>query len=115
MVVNTILGHRPTSYTTCPGDPTIARLGAIRRAVAGIGRPKIYGGSATASRIIPDRGGSTGVHVRFSGVVNWKVTVTGSNEARVRSFSGRGTRPRSAGTAAWSTATWPRRAGRPSP
>ncbi|HEV3399423.1 MAG TPA: N-acetylmuramoyl-L-alanine amidase, partial [Actinomycetes bacterium] len=90
VVVRTILGHRSTSYTTCPGDPTIARLSSIRRSVARIGRPKIYGGSATASLISPERGGYAGVHARFSGVVRWKVTVTGSNGATVRSFSGKG-------------------------
>ena len=90
VVVNTILGHRSTSYTTCPGNPTIARLGAIRQAVARIGRPKIYGGYATSSRISPERGDYAGVHARFSGIVRWRVTVTGSNGARVRSFSGKG-------------------------
>jgi hypothetical protein len=115
VVVNTILGHRSTSYTTCPGDPTIARLGAIRAAVSRIGRPKIYGGSATASLISPERGGYAGVHARFSSVARWRVTVTGSNGARVRSFSGTGPRPRSAGTAGSPAARWPRRGGRPSP
>ena len=90
VVVNTILGHRSTSYTTCPGDPTIARLGPIRSAVSRIGRPKIYGGYATSSRISPERGGYAGVHARFSSAVRWRVTVTGSNGARVRSFSGTG-------------------------
>ena len=91
VVVRTILGHRSTSYTTCPGDPTIARLASIRRTVARIGRPKIYGGAATVSRVSPERGGYAGVHARFSGVVRWKVAVIGSNGARVRSFSGTGT------------------------
>ena len=90
VVVNTILGHRSTSYTTCPGDPTIARLGAIRAAASRIGRPKIYGGYATASLISRERGGYAGVHARFSPVARWRVTVTGSNGARVRSFSGTG-------------------------
>ena len=90
VVVNTILGHRSTSYTTCPGDPTIARLGAIRAAVSRIGRPKIYGGYATASLITPERGGYAGMHARFSSVARWRVTVTGSNGARVRSFGGTG-------------------------
>ena len=115
VVVNTILGHRSTSYTTCPGNPTIARLGSIRRAVARIGRPKIYGGYATSSRISPERGDYAGVHARFSGVVRWRVTVTGSNGARVRSSAARARRPRSAGTAASPAASWPPRGGRPSP
>ena len=91
VVVNTIMGHRSTSYTTCPGDPTIARLGAIRRAVARIGRPKIYNGYASSSLISPERGGYTGIHARFTGVARWRVTVTGSNGGRIRSYSGTGT------------------------
>jgi hypothetical protein len=94
VVVNTLLGHRSTSYTTCPGDPTIARLSAIRRAVSRIGRPKVYGGSATASLINPERGGYAGVHARFSSVVRWRVAVTGSNGGQVRSYTGMGSSAR---------------------
>ncbi|HJW58186.1 MAG TPA: peptidoglycan recognition protein, partial [Actinomycetota bacterium] len=90
VVVNTILGHRSTSYTTCPGDPTIARLGAIRAAVSRIGRPKIYGGSATTSLVRPEHDGYTGVHARFSSTARWTVAVTGSSGATVRSFTGAG-------------------------
>jgi hypothetical protein len=90
VVVNTILGHRSTSYTTCPGDPTIGLLPRIRSAVSRIGRPKIYGGSATTSRVRPEQGGYAGVHARFSSTVGWKVAVTGSNGATVRSFTGAG-------------------------
>ena len=90
VVVNTIFGHRSTSYTTCPGDPTIGLLPRIRSAVSWIGRPKIYGGSATTSRVRPEHGGSAGVHARFSSTVRWNVAVTGSNGATVRSFTGAG-------------------------
>ncbi|HSK36853.1 MAG TPA: peptidoglycan recognition protein, partial [Actinomycetota bacterium] len=94
VVVRTILGHRSTSYTTCPGDPTIARLNAIRAAVSRIGRPKIYGGYATASLISPERGGYAGVHARFSSVVRWRVAVNGSNGGQVRSYTGMGSSAR---------------------
>jgi hypothetical protein len=90
VVVNTILGHRSTSYTTCPGDPTIGLLPRIRSAVSRIGRPKIYGGSASASLVRPEHGGQVGVHARFSSTARWKVTVTGSHGATVRSFTGAG-------------------------
>jgi hypothetical protein len=90
VVVDTILSHRTTSYTTCPGDPTIGLLPRIRSAVSRIGRPKIYGGSATTSRVRPEHGGSVGVHARFSSTAGWKVAVTGSNGATVRSFTGAG-------------------------
>ena len=110
VVVNTILGHRSTSYTTCPGSPTIARLRTIRAAVSGIGRPKIYGGSATTSRVRPEHGGYAGVHARFSSTVRWRVAVTGVERGHGGApFSGTGSRrPRSAGTAAPAAAPWPR-------
>ena len=87
VVVNTILGHRSTSSTTCPGAPTIGLLPRIRSAVSRIGRPKIYGGSATTSRVRPEQGGYASVHARFSSTVGWKVAVAGSNGATVRSFT----------------------------
>jgi N-acetylmuramoyl-L-alanine amidase len=90
VVVHTILGHRSTSYTDCPGSPTVGLLPAIRTAVAGIGRPKIYGGAATTSRVGPEQGGYVGVHARFSSTVHWQVAITGSSNATVRSFRGTG-------------------------
>jgi hypothetical protein len=91
VVARTILGHGSTSYTTCPGSPTLRLLSSIRSAVSRIGRPKIYGGSATTSRVRPEHGGYAGVHARFSPTVRWRVAVTGSNGATVRSFTGTGT------------------------
>jgi len=91
---HTILGHRSTSYTICPGDPVIAMLPAIRSAVSRIGRPKIYGGAASATVVSPERGGSVGVHPRFSSTVRWRVGVTGSNGANVRAWTGIGTEAR---------------------
>jgi hypothetical protein len=79
VVVRTILGHGSTSYTTCPGSPTLRLLSSIRSAVSRIGRPKIYGGSATTSRVQPEQGGYAGVHARFTSTVRWRVVVTGSN------------------------------------
>ncbi|MFL6270310.1 MAG: peptidoglycan recognition protein [Actinomycetes bacterium] len=90
VVVRTILGHGSTSYTTCPGSPTLRLLSSIRSATSRIGRPKIYGGSATTSRVRPEHGGYAGVHARFSSTVRWRVAVTGSNGATVRSFTGTG-------------------------
>jgi hypothetical protein len=94
VVVHTILGHGATSYTTCPGSPTLRLLPAVRTAVSRIGRPKIYGGAATTSRVTPEHGGYAGVHARFSSVVRWRVAVTGSSNAVVRSYRGTGSEAR---------------------
>jgi N-acetylmuramoyl-L-alanine amidase len=90
VAAHTILGHRSTSYTTCPGDPVIGLLPALRAAVSAIGRPKIYGGAASASLVNPEDGGSVGVHARFSSKVRWRVGVTGSSGANVRAWTGTG-------------------------
>jgi hypothetical protein len=90
VVAHTVLGHRSTSYTTCPGDPVIALLPAIRSAVSRIGRPKIYGGAATASSVSPELGGSVGLHARFTSTARWRVAVTGSNGTTVRTWTGTG-------------------------
>jgi hypothetical protein len=90
VVAHTILGHRGTSYTDCPGGAAYALLPSIRSAVSRIGRPKVYGGSASAASVSPETGGSVGVHARFSQTVNWRVSVTGSNGGLVRSWTGLG-------------------------
>jgi N-acetylmuramoyl-L-alanine amidase len=90
VAAHTILGHRSTSYTTCPGDPVIGLLRTIRSAVSRTGRPKIYGGAASASLVKPEEGGSVGVHARFSSTARWRVGVTDSSGANVRSWAGTG-------------------------
>jgi hypothetical protein len=91
--VPTILGHRSTSYTDCPGGPTIALLPTIRAAVARTGLPKIYGGTASRSWVAPGRSGPVNISARFSPVASWRLRVVGSNGAGARgAWSGRGTR-----------------------
>jgi hypothetical protein len=90
VAAHTILGHRSTSYTNCPGDPVLGLLPAIRSAVSRIGRPKIYGGAARPAVVSPERGGSVAVHARFSSTARWRVAVTGSNGINVRAWTGTG-------------------------
>jgi hypothetical protein len=94
LYARTIFGHRSTSFTDCPGSPTIALLPSIRAAVSRIGRPKIYQGRVSAGRVQPERGGSVVVAARFSSKVHWRVMVAGSNLAPARSVAGVGTRAR---------------------
>jgi hypothetical protein len=91
--VPTILGHRSTSYTDCPGSPTIALLPTIRAAVARTGLPKIYGGTASRSWVAPGRSSPVTIGARLSSVANWRLAVTGSNGAVARgAWTGRGSR-----------------------
>jgi hypothetical protein len=64
-------------------------LPAIRAGAARIGLPKIFGGATAGSAVTPG-GRSVATRARFSGTVNWTATVTGSDGARVRTWSGRG-------------------------
>ena len=94
LFIRTIFGHRSTSFTDCPGSPTIALLRSVRTAVSRIGRPKIYGGRASAGRVQPKRSKPVVVAARFSSKVRWRVRFTGSNLGTARSFAGVGTRAR---------------------
>jgi N-acetylmuramoyl-L-alanine amidase len=91
---STIIGHRSTSYTTCPGNPTLALLRSIRANVAKLGRPKIYRGTVSTTRVQPVAGVATGVYARFSSKARWRVTITGSHGGTVRSFGGVGSSAR---------------------
>jgi hypothetical protein len=91
VVAHTILGHRSTSYTACPGNPVIGLLPTIRAATARTGPPKIYGGAASTTVVDPRRGGHVGVHARFSSAAaRWRVGVTGSNGTLLRAWTGVG-------------------------
>src|SRR5919197_133565 len=105
VVDHAILGHRGTSYTDCPGGAAYALLPQVRAAVSRIGRPKVYGGSVRPGSVDPALGGTVGVHARFSQTVRWRVVVTGSTGARLRSWAGLG----SAATVHWTVRAAPAR------
>ena len=52
-----IAGHRQANYTSCPGDGLYALLPAVRKAVAGIGLPKIYGFTVSEQYLSPNGDG----------------------------------------------------------
>jgi N-acetylmuramoyl-L-alanine amidase len=74
------------------GKTTLRSAGAPTSAT----RPgaNIYGGRVSPGRVQPGRGKSVGVTARFSSKARWRVTVTGSNRATVRTFAGVGARTR---------------------
>jgi N-acetylmuramoyl-L-alanine amidase len=123
VAVPVVLAHRTTSFTACPGNPVVNLLPAIRAGAARIGLPKIFGGSTAGSAVTPG-GAAVATRARFSGTVNWTATVTGSNGAPVRTWSGRGSAMSvgwngrsgsgAAAPAGWATMTVTARAGRAS-
>jgi hypothetical protein len=84
--LHAVSGHRDTGFTSCPGNALYARLGAISRAAAATGLPKLFSPSVSG---LP--GGPIDFHARLSTALPWTVTVTDPSGEEVGSASGTGT------------------------
>jgi flagellar hook assembly protein FlgD len=90
---NVISGHRNANYTACPGDAFYALLPSVRKAVAGMGLPKIYDVKTSRSVISPngdDFRDSVTLSFVASEVVDWTLQVKASDGTAVRTKTGRG-------------------------
>jgi hypothetical protein len=87
VTLNAISAHRDTYPTSCPGNNLYAQLGAIRRAVAQTGLPKIYEPAVSGAL-----GGPVRFTARLSSAAQWTVTVRDQTGATVASGTGTGTR-----------------------
>ncbi len=88
-----IAGHRDANYTGCPGDRLYAQLPAIRKAVAAIGQPKIYGFDVAGTYFSPDGDGvrdKAEVAFAVSEVADWSIEIRQPNGDVVRRMSGQG-------------------------
>ena len=65
-----VSGHRDTGYTSCPGNILYGRLGAIARAAAARGLPKLY-----EPAVAGGLGGMVRITARLSGSLPWTVTI----------------------------------------
>ena len=91
-----IAGHRQANYTACPGDALFSLLPGVRKAVSGIGLPKIYALSVSEPYMSPNGDGlqdKTGVTFRISESADWRVDVKDQTGSTVRRFSGTGSQP----------------------
>jgi flagellar hook assembly protein FlgD len=89
-----IAGHRQANFTDCPGSTLYALLPAIRRAVAGIGQPKIYSPTISNIAISPNGDGvqdSTTVAFTMSEAADWAISIRDAGGALVRQATGNGT------------------------
>jgi flagellar hook assembly protein FlgD len=89
-----IAGHRDANYTDCPGNKLYALLPAIRKAVAGMGTPKIYGLWASPDWISPNGDGSgdaTSVKFTVSSAADWSLQIQDDAGKVLRTFSAHGT------------------------
>jgi flagellar hook assembly protein FlgD len=89
-----IAGHRQANYTDCPGNKLYALLPAIRKAVAGIGQPKIFSPTIGNLAISPNGDGvqdSTTVAFAMSETADWAISIRDAGGTLVRHASGHGT------------------------
>jgi hypothetical protein len=83
--LRTIVGHRDTGFTACPGAALYAKLDDFARDVARAGLPKLY-----APVVRGSLGGLVRFTARLSGAVPWSVSVTDASGAPVASGAGTG-------------------------
>jgi len=88
-----IAGHRDANYTDCPGGDLYTQLPAIRKAVAAMGQPKIYGFDVAGASFSPDGDGvrdKAEVDFSVSEAGDWSVEIRDQSGAVVRRMSGQG-------------------------
>jgi hypothetical protein len=84
--LRTIVGHRDTGFTDCPGSRLYAALDGLARDVSRTGLPKIYEPVVRGTL-----GGPVRFTARLSGPVAWRVTVVNGGGTPVAAGSGTGT------------------------
>ena len=82
-----VSGHRDTGYTSCPGNVLYGRLGALARAAAARGLPKLYEPAVSGGL-----GGFVRVTARLSGSLPWTVTIRNPAGSVVAQGSGTGSK-----------------------
>jgi hypothetical protein len=83
--LRTIVGHRDTGFTACPGDLVYRALDDLARRVSQTGLPKLY------EPVVSGRlGGPIRFTARLSSALPWTVTVVNAAGERVASGSGSG-------------------------
>ncbi|HSL95478.1 MAG TPA: FlgD immunoglobulin-like domain containing protein [Thermoleophilia bacterium] len=90
---NVISGHRNANYTACPGDAFYALLPAVRKAVGGMGLPKIYNVKVSRTVISPNGDDfRDALTLSFVGseVLDWTLQVKAADGTVVRTKTGRG-------------------------
>jgi hypothetical protein len=84
-----VSGHRDAGSTSCPGDATYARMGAIRTAINGYLGTAFVEPTISATRV--PVGSTTPVTVKAAGSRNapaWTIDITSSVGTPVRSWAG---------------------------
>jgi len=90
---NVISGHRNANYTACPGDAFYALLPTVRKAVGGMGLPKIYDVKVSRTVISPngdDFRDALTLSWVGSETLDWTLRVKAADGTVVRTKTGRG-------------------------
>jgi flagellar hook assembly protein FlgD len=85
VTLRTVVGHRDTGWTECPGARAYALLPALRRRIAVTGLPKLY-----APTVLGSLGGPVRFQARLSSSRAWTVTVADRTGRVVATGSGQG-------------------------
>ena len=88
-----VAGHRDANFTDCPGGKLYGRLPAIRKAVAAIGRPKIYGFDVAGASFSPNGDGvldRAEMDFTVSESAAWSIEIRQTSGEVVRHMSGQG-------------------------
>ncbi len=91
--IPTIVGHRDTQSTQCPGDRVMSRLGSLRSAVHDRGLPKIFNPIASPPVFTPNGDGSGDqqrLRATTAGANSWRIRVRNASGNQLRSWTGSG-------------------------
>lgn len=83
-----VSGHRDAGYTSCPGDATYARMGAIRTAVNGYLGTAFVNPTISATRVPVGSTTPVKVHATARNAPTWTLDVTTALGTPVRSWTG---------------------------
>ena len=94
--LRSVIPHRKTGYTSCPGDRLAKKVAPIRKRASKTGHPKIYRPAGSSKELIHAEGDTVRLAATASKAgARWWLKVTDANGAAVRSYTGTG---RAAGT-----------------
>lgn len=87
VLMRSVVGHRRTGYTTCPGDRLVRRIKAIRKRSARGGHPKVYQPSQSAEDLVHGQGEISWAARISVENTRWYVDITDELGMLVRSFT----------------------------
>ena len=89
--LRSVIPHRRTSYTSCPGDQLARRVDSIRDGAARSGHPKIYRPKQSSKQLVHAQ---TTVRLRGTAskdTARWSIAISNGSGDVVQTFSGTGT------------------------